>query len=177
MSVLTRTPQNTNTIQPTKYLLVFDRIPNAQYFCQTVNIPGVSTGSAVYNTPVYDINVASNKMAYNLFTIKFLIDEQVQSWQDLYNWFLSYASPQGFDQRNALTRIQNAKKNQGYLTSYSDATLNVLSGLNNPLVRVHFTNMFPVSLGDINFDTTESADTILTADATFMFEYMEFVQL
>ena len=33
--------------------------------------------------------------------------------------------------------------------------------------------MFPVSLSDVQFDTTQSADTIITADAVFRYEYFE----
>jgi hypothetical protein len=31
--------------------------------------------------------------------------------------------------------------------------------------------MFPITLSDIMLDTKESADNIITADASFMFEY------
>ena len=46
MTVLTRAPQNTNYLQPSKFLLSFDRMPTVQYFCQEVNLPGVSMGQA-----------------------------------------------------------------------------------------------------------------------------------
>jgi hypothetical protein len=47
--------------------------------------------------------------------------------------------------------------------------------LNNPVIRVQFTNVFPVSLSDINFDTRMSADDIITADATFVYDTFKFV--
>jgi hypothetical protein len=58
---------------------------------------------------------------------------------------------------------------------YSDATLTVLSALNNPILRVEFTNMFPVSLSDIYFDTKQSADDVISADATFVFDQFKFL--
>jgi hypothetical protein len=60
---------------------------------------------------------------------------------------------------------------------YSDATLTILSALNNPIARVEFVNMFPVSLSDIYFDTKQSADDIITADATFVFDQFKIVPL
>jgi hypothetical protein len=48
-----------------------------------------------------------------------------------------------------------------------------MSALNNPLLRVNYHRMFPLSISDIKFDTQLSADTIVTATATFQYEYFE----
>lgn len=175
MSVLTRTPQNTNTLQPTKYLLTFDRISTTQYFCQSVNIPGLSIPSIIVDSPLYDYPVTGKKISFHNFDIKFLLDEPALSWQNLYNWFLAIASPVSLQQRSDLSARQNAYKSQGNLLDYSDSTLTILSALNNPVIRIQFHNMFPVSLGDISFDTTQSADDIMTCDASFAYEYFEFI--
>ena len=171
MSVLNRTPINTNYLQPTKFILTLDRAPATQFFCQTANIPGVSLGSITYNTPRLDFPIIGNKLTYSDFTIKFNINEDLQSWKDIYTWFLSIASPEGTEQSNPLTNLTSKRSS---LANYSDATLTVLSSLNNPLLNVRFINMFPVSLSDIQFDTASSADNILTADATFRYEFFKF---
>ena len=57
---------------------------------------------------------------------------------------------------------------------YSDATLTVLSSLNNPILRVKFTNCFPITLSDIIFDSSQSADDIISADGVFMYDYFTF---
>jgi len=172
MTILNRTPQNINYLQPTKFLLTIDRITTTQYFCQSVNLPGVSLGQAAFNTPTLDMYVAGNKMIYNPLNITFTIDEEVQSWKELHTWFRSIASPEGFDERNRLSALQSKKS---FMQNYSDATLTVLSALNNPIVRVQFINMFPTSLSDIDFDTKSSADTIITAEASFQYEYFNFL--
>lgn len=172
MTALTRTPQNTNLLQPTKFLLTFDRLGSVQYFCQSANIPGMSLGQATYNTPFVDIPLAGNKLSYNPFNVSFTVDEKLDSWNQMNLWFRSIAAPTGFNERNNLSRTQNAYKSQG-LKAYSDATLIVLSALNNPILRVHFINTFPLSISDIQFDTKESADNIITASASFAFEYFD----
>ena len=93
MSALNRTPQNTNLLQPTKYLLVFDRLPTVTFFCQSVNIPGINLGQAPLQTPTLDIFAPGNKITYNPFNIHFLVDEKLLSWQELHTWFRSIASP------------------------------------------------------------------------------------
>lgn len=171
MTALLRTPQNNNLLQPTKFLMAFDRIPNVQYFCQSVNIPGMQLGAAPVNFPGLDVNAPGNKMSYNQLTMTFTVDEAMKSWQDIHSWFRSIASPTGTDERNRLSALQSNRKNT---KSYSDATLTVLSALNNPLFRVRYYNCFPISLSDIQFDTKLSADDIITSDANFLFDYFDF---
>lgn len=174
MTALTRLPQNTNYLQPTKFILTFDRLGDVQYFCQTVNIPGVNIGQAPFQTPMLDVFVPDRKMIYNPFSIHFTVDEALNGWQQLHSWFRSIASPVSFEERNRLTALQNANKTTSSLDSYSDATLTVLSSLNNPILRVKFYNVFPITLSDIIFDTTQSADDIITADCVFTFDYFDF---
>lgn len=173
MSALTRTPQSTNFLQPTKFTLAVDRLGAAQFFCQSANIPGLNLGNGILNFPSVDIPFAGNKITYNQFNIRFLVDEKLQSWKNLHDWFRSIAAPPGTDERNRLTKLQNQYKE--IKGAYSDGTLTVLSALNNPTIRVQFYNLFPISLSDIMFDTTLSAEEQITADATFMFDYFDFI--
>ena len=171
MSAINRAPANTNLLQPSKFILAFNRLPTVQYFCQEANLPGASVGSAQFNTPLLDVPVVGNKLSYNEFTVKFMIDEQIVSWNELYKWMLAIASPKSLEDRSQYNALQN--QNTKYPSLYSDANLTIMSALNNPLVRVNFHRMFPVSLTDIDFDTQQSSDTILTATATFRYEYFE----
>jgi len=174
MTALTRTPENTGFLQPTKFLLVFDRMPTVQYFCQQINLPGVNLPQIDRETPFVALPIPATKLIYNQLNITFIMDEKGQSWQDIYNWFRAIAAPPGFDERNRLTALQNQFKTNS-LTSYSDATLTLLTALNNPIIRIQFFNAFPIALQDINFDTGSSADTILTGLATFVYDYYDFI--
>jgi hypothetical protein len=179
MTSINRTPQNTNYLQPTKFMLSFSRIPTVTYFCQSVNIPGVSVGQAPINLPSLMVYAPGNQLAYNNLNIDFNLDEEMQSWQEIYKWFLSFASPEGTDERNYQTSIQ---QNQTFQKNpqkeyYSDATLTVLNALNNPVVRVQFYNVFPVSISDVTFDTKQSADDIMIGNANFVYERYKFLPL
>ena len=152
----------------------FDRIGDVQYFCQSVNLPGVNLGQSPISTPMLDIFAPGNKITYNPFNIHFNVDSSLNSWYQIHQWFRSIASPQSFEERRRLTAVQNQNKATKALESYSDATLTILSSLNNPILRVRFYNLFPISLTDITFDSAQSADDIITADATFVFDYFDF---
>jgi hypothetical protein len=168
MTALNRSPENTNFLQPTKYLLTFDRIRTTQYFCQTVNLPGVSLGEVNRATPFLDMYSPGTKLTYEPLQIEFILDEKLQGWKNLYDWFLTMADPDGFEKRDGSRELQTNKH-------FSDATLSILSGLNNPLIRIQYTNLFPLSISDIRFDSTQSADTIMTATASFRYQSYKYL--
>ena len=163
MTALNRSPENTNLLQPTKFLLTFDRIRTTQYFCQSVNLPGITLGEVTRATPFLDMYSPGTKLTYEPLSVEFLLDESLQGWKNLYDWFLTMADPDGFEKRDGSRELQTQKH-------FSDATLTILSGLNNPIIRIQYKNVFPLSISDIKFDSTQSADTILTATATFRYQ-------
>jgi hypothetical protein len=168
MTAITRSPENTNLLQPTKFLLTFSRIATTQYFCQTVNLPGVSLGEVVRVTPFLDMYSPGTKLTYEPLEMEFMVDEELLSWKNLYDWFTSMADPDGFEKRDGSRELQTIKY-------FSDATLTVLSALNNPILRIQYTNVFPLSISDIQFDTTKSADTIIIAKATFRYQSYKYL--
>jgi hypothetical protein len=176
MTALNRAPQNQNLLQATKFIMTFNRMPTISYFCQSVSLPGISVGQAQIPYPSITVFSPGNQISFNNFNVVFTIDEEMKSWKEIYNWILSFASPKGTDERNKLTTQQNQYNMGGDANKqYSDGTLTVLNALNNPVARIQFYNMFPVSLSDIQFDTKLSADDIVTGDATFVFERYEFI--
>jgi len=168
MTVLNRNPQNTNLLQPTKLLLTFGRIPTVQSFCQEVNLPGITLGEVIRDTPFLDMYSPGTKLTYDPLDISFTVDEDLESWKNLYSWFLTIADPDGFEKRTYVKELQRTEH-------FSDAYLTVLSALNNPVLRIEFTNVFPLTLSDIQFDTKLSADTIITCRATFRYQSYKYL--
>lgn len=174
MSVLDRTPQNTSIQQVSKYILTIKKIPNVVFYCQTVNIPGITLNSLSRETALLNLKIPGNKLVYDKLQLEFLVDEDFKAWTELYNWFKSIAAPKTFTDRNQLTGLQKQiDVNQKGYTYYSDATLTILSNLNNPQNRIVFTDIFPIALSSLNFDTKQGADSVLTASVTFDYSYFD----
>ena len=72
MTAINRSPENTNLLQSTKFLLTFDRIRTTQYFCQTVNLPGVSLGEVSRATPFLDMYSTGTKLTYDPLVVEFI---------------------------------------------------------------------------------------------------------
>lgn len=171
MSVLTRTPTNVNILQETKYLVSFNRIPDTVFFIQNCNIPGIFSSPASQATPFMDINRAPDKITYEPFIISFIVNEDLSSWVAIHNWLRGLGFPTTFDEYNRL-KIENPDTNTNE-PQYSQATLTILSALNNPKLRIKFRDIFPVSLTGINLSTVSSADQIPVATATFKYTYFD----
>ena len=180
MTALTRTPTNTNLLQTTKYRMTFDRLPGATYFCQAVNVPGVSLTEIPRPTPFIDLYHPGEKMLYDTLNMTFLIDEDMRAWTELHDWIRGMTFPTDFQEYVNLERqamspyIRGREKNK---PQYSSAILTLYTNKNNPSFRVKFVDLFPTSVSSVLFSAQDSAENIAMADATFRFSYYEYERI
>lgn len=176
MTALTRNPINTSLLQSTKFRLVFDRLPAVTYFCQTANLPGVSVTEIPRYTPFVELYHPGEKLMYDTFNITFLVDEDLRSWREIHDWMRGMTFPTNFDEYKNLARrfpgtnLPTFSKN---IPAYSDGILTIYSNQNNPQFRVKLADMFPVNLGSLVFNVSDSAENTITSDATFRFSYYD----
>ena len=76
MTALTRNPSNPNFLQPNKFTLNFSRLPNTQFFCQSLSVPGISLSEVPQNTPFVDLYLPGEKAIYDLLNVTFFVDEE-----------------------------------------------------------------------------------------------------
>lgn len=155
-------PTNANLLQPTKFVFTVPNMPFTNYECQTVTLPSVSTTEAIQVAMAFaDVKRHGDKLVYDPLTITLLVDEDLRQWEEAYNWLAALTAPQRFPQYAV---------NKGS-ELYRDCTLTILNNSNLPILRIHFSKAFPVSLGMIQFDTSGSPDVILVADYTLAYDY------
>lgn len=159
MSTLTK---NINYFIPTGFNFIIDRIPNVNFFCQSVNLPGVNLGTVTINTPFKDYPLAGDKVEFNEFRISFVVDEELKNWIEIYNWIIGLGFPSDFGQYSDLKKSHP----NGI---YSDANLFILSSHKNVQHKVVFQNIFPVSLSDIDMNSISSDTTTTIADVSFAY--------
>jgi hypothetical protein len=175
-----RSPANQSIAQPTKYQLIFDRLPEVNFFCQSVVLPGANITPTYFATPFIDQNLPGDKLKYNDFSVSFIIDEDFKSWFSIYEWMVGLTFPESFEQYRNLDQL--AKINYGNISAtkklakpaYSDAILTLTTNKNNPNIRVKFYDVFPVSLSSVNFSYAESAEQVLTGEVSLSFSYFTF---
>jgi hypothetical protein len=174
MTAISRNPANRDLLQSTKYKFVLARTPAITYFCQTANLPGVSLSEIVRSTPFIDLFVPGEKMQHDTLNITFLLDEDLIGWEQLYEWIRGTTFPQSFEQYAAMAKEVNAsplRAGAKLPPPYSDASLTLFTNKNNENIRIQFKDVFPTSIGSVQFSALDSAENILTCDATFRFSY------
>ena len=105
MTALTRNPSNPNPLQPNKFLLTFGRVPNMQYFCQNVTVPGLSLSEAVITNPFVDIYSPGEKAIYDLLNVTFIIDEELKGWLEIHDWIRAMTFPVEFKEYRNLSKL------------------------------------------------------------------------
>jgi hypothetical protein len=156
---ITTHPSTTNLLQPTKFLVTFPEISETIYFCQKANIPGVTLGMALQETPNLDLFHSGTKLEYNTFDITFIVNEDLSAWTSIYKWMNDLSSVE----KNYTKRKENKKQ----------AIFTVMSNLNNPKFRIKLNNIFPLSLSDLEFDTASSAEEHVLATASFRYDWFD----
>jgi hypothetical protein len=177
MTALTRAPYNKDLLQSTKFRVTFDRLPGMTFFCQTANFPGVSLTEIPRQTPFVDLYVPGEKIVYDTFNATFLIDEDLRAWTEIHDWIRATTFPTNFKEYLDLQRSDKGPYIRGSFNNkpqYSNAILTLYTNKNNANFRVKFIDLFPTSLSTILFSSQDSAENVVTADATFRFSYYEY---
>lgn len=179
-TAIQRNPETVDLLQSTKFRLTFERLPGLTFFCQSANLPGVALTEIVRNTPFVDLYHAGEKLVYDTFNVTFLVDEELYAWTSIHDWVRGLTFPTDFKEYVGLARQSPASAMRGNFKvkpQYSDAILTVYTNKNNANFRIKLYDVFPTSLGTILFNTSDSAENIITSDAIFRFSYYDYERI
>ena len=146
---------------------MIDKIPHVNFFCQSCNLPGVSAGQYLQVTPFRDIPVAGDKIQMNELRVRFIIDEELKNWLEVYDWIKGLTFPEDQEQYRKLAEAPGSVNPRGEL--YSDGTLSILTSSKNMQYVAKFTDLFPVDLTDIEMSSDVADSEVVAADATFAY--------
>lgn len=163
-------PQNSSILQLTKFTFFIPDKPYLRYFCQTVNLPSISTTEIPVSTPFSTTYRHGEKLNFEPLTISALIDEDMRMWQETYNWLKSLTRPESFAE-------YPRKDLQDRTPLYFDGILTLNTNANKPNLRFKFLNCHPISMSMLNLDTKTDADNIPTCDITFRYDLFEVERL
>lgn len=163
--------QNRNFLSPVGFKFTLNRAPKVAFFGNSTNIPGMTLGIAVQPTYLKDIDIPGDKVTFNDLTLRFLVDENLENYMEIQNWIRGIGYPESLNQiydwqkNNPVMDLQNKSQ----MNLYSDATLTVLTSSNNSNFKVKFSDLFPYSITDLQFDATDNDIDYLTAEVTFKY--------
>jgi len=180
-----RQPSKQDYADPTKFKFNIIKLPKVEYFCTQVNLPGISLADNYSQpTPFRNIPLPGEKLEYEPLAMTFLVDENLENYQEIHGWLRGLGFPGGYDDFKTLLdagsdRFPTSKPttkfnapNQGAI--FSDATLNILTSKNNPVTEVRFSDCFPISLSSLQYNQQATDTDYLTATVTFNYKLYDF---
>ena len=187
-SPLSRQPTKLDYASPTQFRFILNQLPKVEFFTVATNLPGITLSETVQNTPFKDIPIMGNKLEYEDLSVTFICDEYLENYTSLHEWMTAIGFPKNRDQfstfrsttSNAPTDTRGSSKDIGDVGvstaikgMFSDATLMVLSNINNPIVQVNYADVFPTSLSALDFNQNATDVEYLQATATFKYKLYE----
>lgn len=157
-----------NFLNPNEFRFTLSRLPHVEFFVQGVTLPDISSTPVEQFTPFKTVYRPADKIEFGDLTLTVLVDENMQSYLETWNWLIALTKPENFDQ------YANLLSGDGI---YSDATLTVLSSKKNPNIQITFKDMFPISVGSITLATNQSDVTPPVVDMTFRYSSYAFTLL
>ena len=134
-------------------------------------IPGITLGSATQPTYLKDIDLPGDKILFDDFTIRFMVDEDLRNYMEIQDWIRGLGYPESLQEIFNLQREQKLLDTErtGLENIFSDGTLTVLTNNQNPNFLIKFKDLWPYNLTTLNFDATDTDIQYFTAEASFKY--------
>ena len=185
-SPLARQPEKLDYASPTQFKFGIHQLPKVEFFTLSANVPGITAGVVTRATPFKDIPLVGDKLTYENLSVTFQVDEYLENYVSLHNWMKGIGFPTDRQEFRTFRDVTSNTPASGKTPTtdlvgkaipdralYSDAYLMVLSKKNNPIVEVNFKDIFPVSLGALEFTQSVTDVEFMTATAEFAYEIYE----
>jgi hypothetical protein len=154
---------NISLFQPTGFKVIIDRknYGNLEFFVQSVSHPG-ATNPAIETSykRISSVPQPGGQMEYGELTMDVMLDEDMNSYTEMYNWMLRLVNIEQVVSR----RVSDQP-------TYADIKVIALTGHNNPNKTFTYVDCIPVAIGDIRFEAQNQSVEFVTFPASFRFSY------
>ena len=188
MVAVSRQPTKLDYASPTQFKFSINQLPKVEFFTVAANIPDLSLSDVVIPTPFKQIPVLGQNLTYGNLSITFIVDEFLENYRELHNWLTAIGFPKSREQFKNFRTVTSTnpsvdkviKTDIGAIgksipdsAMFSDGTITILSNKNNPIVEVRFSDMYPVSLGALEFNQQATDVEYITVQADFTYKLYE----
>ena len=192
-SPIARQPTKLDYASPTQFRFIITQLPKVEFFTTAAGIPSITLGDTVMPTRFKEIPMMGDKLDYEPLTITFLVDEYLENYLSLHEWMTAIGFPENHEQFSTFrgetsntpvetigtksTGIGNVQSSTTVRSMFSDATLTILSNKNNPIAEVRFEDLYPISLGALEFNQNATDVEYLTVSADFAYKIYKIIPL
>lgn len=134
---------------PTQFKLVFNKIPNIEFFCQSINLPALSMNPVKQVTPFLDVNHPGEKIFHETLNVEILLDKAMKTYSEIYKW------------------MWNNSVMGGAQSPFSDCTLIMGDAIFN------FKDVLPIAIAPVNLSIAMSDIPPIVFGVTFEYDYFD----
>ena len=170
-SIYDKQIKNRNFLSPTGFKFIMEKAPKVAFFGNQVNIPQMTLGVAEQPTYLRNIPLPGDKIQFEDFTLRFLVDEDLENYMEIFSWIRALGFPESLEEIYAWQKkdFDIAQPDKSTESFYSDGTLEILTSSQNPNFKIKFQDLWPTTLSTLEFDATDEDINYLTADVTFKY--------
>ncbi len=166
-SIFHKQIENRNYLSSVGFKFNLSKYPKVDFLSNSARIPELSLALATQPTYLKDIDIPGEKLTYGDFTLKFLVDENMENYMSIYNWLTGLGFPETAKQYRDLTTDDADQRDPK--EAFCDGTLRILNSNLREIAKVKFQDLFPVSLTSLDFDATTPDIQYFTAEASFKY--------
>jgi len=169
-------PSNINPLQNNGFLFNITKLPELKYFCQEVNLPNLDLQNLEFANPLVTVPIPGDQLRFGELGISFMIDENMDNYIAIHNWMIGLGFPESHEQyRNFISNNTDDLARNELVAGYSGGVLHILDSANNSARAIEFVDLSPVSLNQIQLQSTDSSTTYLVGTAGFTYTYYKFI--
>lgn len=151
-----------NYLSPLEFKILIKRLPNVEFFTQRAMVPSISTTPVQQPTRFNPVFRTPDQVNFSTLDLTFIVDEAMENYLEIFNWIISSANVESHERYRRLEGSQEGL--------FSDISIIILNSKKNPNIEISYKNCFPISLGDIQLNTTDSDVTYPEVTATFQYD-------
>lgn len=158
---------NRNFLSPVGFKFTLSKNPKIPFFCKSARIPEISLGSATQPTYLKDLDVPGDKLSYGDFSLRFLVDENMENYMAVHNWLTGLGYSETTQQFRDLTTNDDGVND--LKLQFSDGSLHILNSNFRDIAIVKFKDLFPTYLTSLEFQASDADIKYFTAEVTFKY--------
>jgi hypothetical protein len=151
-----------NYFSPLEFRVTIKRLPNVEFFTQRSSIPSISTNPIQQPTRFNPIFRTPDQVSFSNLDLTFIVDEDMNNYTEIFDWMIASAFPNNHEQ------FKSIKDSEDGL--FSDVSILVMNSKKNSNIQIDYINCFPISLSDVQLNTTDQDVTYPEATATFQYD-------
>ena len=164
---------NRNFLSGVGFKFNLTKFPKDDFFSNSARIPELNLELTTQASYLKNIDVPGERLTYGDFTLRFLVDENMENYQSIYDWLTGLGFPETTKEFAEIIKDKDGQRDPK--EAFCDGTLRILNSNYREVGKVKFNDLFPVSLTSLEFDATNTDVQFFTAEATFKYTLYKLV--